>query len=196
MGLPEPTPIKGICASCGCSIPIKSEGDITSTIGLMYGGPKLDTHLCANCASNVADIVIAMRAAKMNPTPETLAEFRRSRLRELLPANLFADVARRRAYHMKELLMLRPTGSRVLVKRVDAPKPTSSTIIIPETADGEKSSYALVFAVGPKVTEKIEVGDTVILTPYCGSPVQVVLDDETLDALLVTQDDCVAVVED
>jgi co-chaperonin GroES (HSP10) len=92
--------------------------------------------------------------------------------------------------------MLQPRGPRVLVKRIDAPKPTSSTIIIPETVDGEKSCYAIVLAVGNKITEDIKVADTVILAAYCGSPVQVELDGEMLDAMIVMQDDVLAVVEE
>jgi len=91
--------------------------------------------------------------------------------------------------------MLQPRGPRVLVKRIDAPKLTSSTIIIPDTVDGEKSCYAIVLAVGNKV-EDIKVADTVILGAYCGSPVQVELDGEALDALIVMQDDVLAVVEE
>lgn len=162
----------------------------------MYGIPAMHSSLCAACASGVANVVIGMRAMKMNPGPEELAEFRRSRLRELLPTNLFADVAKRKTYRMKELLMLQPMGPRVLVKRIDAPRPTSSTLIIPETVDGEKSCYAIVLAVGNKITENIKVADTVILTAYCGSPVQVLLEGETLDALVVMESDILAVVED
>ena len=90
--------------------------------------------------------------------------------------------------------MLQPRGPRLLVKRIDAPKPSSSTIIIPETIDGEKSCYALVLAVGNKVTEDIKVADTVILAQYCGSPVQVDLDGELLDAQIVMEQDVLAVV--
>jgi co-chaperonin GroES (HSP10) len=98
-------------------------------------------------------------------------------------------------YIKKEIPMLQPRGPRVLVKRIDAPKP-QTTLIIPETVDGEKSCYALVLAIGNKITEDIKVADTVILTSYCGSPVQVELDGETLDALIVMQDDVLAVVVD
>ena len=120
-------------------------------------------------------------------------EFRRQRLAEVLPKDLFDDRPKRRCHVMKETLMLQPRGPRVLVKRIDAPKPTT-TLIIPETVDGEKSCYALVLAVGNKVTEDIKVADTVILASYCGSPVQVELDGEMLEAQIVMQDDVLAVV--
>ena len=92
--------------------------------------------------------------------------------------------------------MLQPMGPRVLVKRVDAPKPASSTIIIPESVDGEKSCYAVVLAVGKGVTENIKVADTVILTAYCGSPCNVELDGEMLEAQIVMESDVLAVVEE
>jgi len=90
--------------------------------------------------------------------------------------------------------MLQPRGPRLLVKRIDAPKPASSLLVIPETVDGEKSCYALVLAIGNKITEDIKVADTVILAQYCGSPVQVELDGEMLDASIIMQDDVLAVV--
>lgn len=92
--------------------------------------------------------------------------------------------------------MLRPVGPRVLVKRIDAPKPKSSLIEIPETVDGEKSCYGIVLAIGDKITEDIKVADTVILGQYSGSPVKVELDGEMLDAQVVMQDDVLAVVEE
>jgi chaperonin GroES len=92
--------------------------------------------------------------------------------------------------------MLRPIGARLLVKRIDAPKLTSSTIIIPETAEDEKSAFALVIAVGSKVTEAISVADTVLLSKYSGAPVTVELDGETLEADIVMQDDVLGVLKE
>ena len=90
--------------------------------------------------------------------------------------------------------MLQPLGARLLVKRIDAPRPTSSLIEIPETVDGEKSCYAVVLAVGTKVVEAVKVADTIILAQYSGSPATVELDGEMLDATIVMQDDVLAVV--
>ena len=99
-------------------------------------------------------------------------------------------------YVMEEVLMLRPNGARVLVKRIDAPKPKSSLIEIPDTVDGEQSCYAVVLAVGPKVTEDVKVADTVILGPYSGASVKVELAGEEIEASLVMQNDVLAVVEE
>ena len=92
--------------------------------------------------------------------------------------------------------MLQPLGARLLVKRIDAPRPTSSLIEIPETVDGEKSCYAVVLAVGTKVVEAVKVADTIILAQYSGSPATVELDGEMLDACIVMEDDVLAVVEE
>jgi co-chaperonin GroES (HSP10) len=92
--------------------------------------------------------------------------------------------------------MLSPRGPRVLVKRLEAPKQESQLIEIPDTIQQQESVYALVLAVGNKVSEAIAVADTVILAHYSGSPVEVDLDGETIDAVIVMLDDVLAVVED
>lgn len=92
--------------------------------------------------------------------------------------------------------MLLPRGLRLLVKRLEAPKPATQLIEIPESIAGEESMYALVLAVGNKVNEEIKVADTVILAKYSGSPVEVDLDGEMIDALIVMLDDVLAVVGD
>jgi len=127
-------------------------------------------------------------------TPFDAEKYRRERLAEFMPATLFDTRPTRRTHIMKEILMLQPRGPRLLVKRIDAPKPASQLLVIPETIDGEASNYALVLAVGNKVTEDIKVADTVILTPYCGSPVSVELDGEMLEAQIVMEADVLGVV--
>jgi co-chaperonin GroES (HSP10) len=92
--------------------------------------------------------------------------------------------------------MLSPRGLRLLVKRLEAPKPESQLIEIPETIAAEESVYALVLAVSDKISEEIVVADTVILAKYSGSPVTVDLDGEQIDALIVMLDDVLAVVEE
>jgi co-chaperonin GroES (HSP10) len=101
----------------------------------------------------------------------------------------------RKCHLMKEILMLQPRGPRLLVKRIEAPKPESTLVVIPDTIEQRESMYALVIAVGNKV-EGVSVADTVILTAYSGSPVEVDLDGEKIEALIVMSDDVLAVVED
>jgi co-chaperonin GroES (HSP10) len=100
-------------------------------------------------------------------------------------------------YHLIQgVLMLKPHGPRYLVKRMDPERPTSSSIIIPDTIDGEGSLFALVLAVGTRCHEDVEVADTVVLQKYVGAPVSVDFDGEHLDALIVMEDDILGVVED
>lgn len=92
--------------------------------------------------------------------------------------------------------MLKPMGTRILVKRMEQPKLKSETIIIPDSVDAEGSPYALVLAVGPGCTGHVKVADTVILSKYTGAPVSVTLDGETMEALIVPEEDVLAVLED
>lgn len=127
----------------------------------------------------------------------TKEEYLRLRLAEYIPATLFNSPRRvRRAYLMKEILMLKPSGNRILVKRIDAPKPQSSLIEIPDTVESEESLYALVLAVGNKVQEAVEPGQVVVLAKYVGTPVTVDLDGEELEAMVVVMDDVLAVDEE
>jgi co-chaperonin GroES (HSP10) len=86
-------------------------------------------------------------------------------------------------------------GARALVKRLERPKSTSSLIVIPDTVEDQPSQYALVLAVGKLVSGGFDMGDTVILKDYSGTPVVVVLDDEEIEAMVVVEDDVLAVVE-
>jgi co-chaperonin GroES (HSP10) len=92
--------------------------------------------------------------------------------------------------------MLQPHGNRLLVKRIEAPKPESDLIVVPDTIEQRESMYALVLAVGSKVTEAIAVADTVILTAYCGSPADVDFDGEQIDAIIVMSDDVLAIIDE
>lgn len=92
--------------------------------------------------------------------------------------------------------MLKPIGPRLLVKRIDEPRPTSETIIIPDVVESEASAFAIVLAIGTKVTEDIKVADTVVLSKYSGAPVTVELDGEKLDAAIVMQDDVLGIYGD
>jgi chaperonin GroES len=92
--------------------------------------------------------------------------------------------------------MLKPIGPRVLVKRIDEPRPQSELIIVPDVVESEASAFAIVLAVGTKVTEDINVADTVVLSKYAGAPVTVELDGERLEAIIVMQDDVLGIVKE
>jgi chaperonin GroES len=95
--------------------------------------------------------------------------------------------------------MIQPMGARVLVKRLEAAKPTSSLIIIPDTVeDGKPSQFGLVIALGTKVREAITPGDVVILKDYTGAPVFVKLDGpegDVTECTIVPEDDILMVIE-
>ena len=74
---------------------------------------------------------------------------------------------------------VRPLHDRVILQRIEERK-TSSGIIIPETASGEKPQKGKVIAVGPGKMEndkirKLEVktGDEVLFGKYSGSEIKV-----------------------
>lgn len=90
--------------------------------------------------------------------------------------------------------MIQPLGPRLLVKRLDAPKP-STTIIIPDSVADKPSVYALVLAVGNKLTEQIEIGDTVILKDFAGAAITTEFDGEMMECAMVVESDVLAIVE-
>jgi chaperonin GroES len=72
-------------------------------------------------------------------------------------------------------------GPRVLVRPLEAPKPKSSLLFIPETIEAEPSQFALVLAVGNGYMKKdgtrepldVTVGDTVIVKKYSMNGIEV-----------------------
>lgn len=94
--------------------------------------------------------------------------------------------------------MIQPRGPRLLVKRLETPRPTSQLVIVPETAEEKLSQYALVLAIGKLQHGGVVPGDVVILKDYAGAPVFVKLDGEEgllSECALVMEDDCLALVE-
>lgn len=91
--------------------------------------------------------------------------------------------------------MVKPLGARAFVKRLDAPKPTSSLIEIPDTIVNKPSPYALVLAVGKLVQGGFKPNDVVILRDFAGSPCTVMLNDNPIEGMIVPEDEVLAVVE-
>ena len=95
-------------------------------------------------------------------------------------------------------MKVRPIGSKVLIKRDDAPETTEGGIIIPDTAN-EKPLEGEVVAVGSgKVldngkTQKLTVkkGDIVFFGPYSGTEIKL----EGDDYLIVDESEIIAVIE-
>ena len=79
---------------------------------------------------------------------------------------------------------LKPTGSRVLVKRCEAKEETASGILIPNVSQ-EKEQEGTVIAVGWSFSAHIEhvvkVGDRVLMPKYGGSEIK--LNDEVFQLI-------------
>ena len=93
--------------------------------------------------------------------------------------------------------MIKPLGSRVLIKMKEGEETTKSGIILSSGAQ-EKPQIAEVVEVGPgeKIDGKpqemyVKKGDNIIVSKYAGTEVK--LDGE--DYIIVKQDDILAVVE-
>ena len=95
-------------------------------------------------------------------------------------------------------MKLRPLHDRVIIKRLDNERKTSSGIVIPESA-AEKPDQGEVLAVGNgKILEDgnvrqlaVKVGDRVLFGKYSGQTVKV----EGDELLVMREEDIMAVVE-
>lgn len=93
---------------------------------------------------------------------------------------------------------IRPLHDRVIVKRIEAERTTSSGIVIPDSA-GEKPDQGEVIAVGTgKVLEngqklplEVKVGDRIIFSKYAGTEVK--LDGD--EYVIFSERDVLAIIE-
>ncbi|MGO3019104.1 MAG: co-chaperone GroES [Anaerococcus sp.] len=92
-------------------------------------------------------------------------------------------------------MKLQPIGKRLVIKKVEAEKTTSSGIVLPQSAQ-EKPQYAEVVAISENVLNDkeidsvLEVGDKVIYSQYSGTEVK--LDDE--EFIVIKYEDVLAVI--
>ncbi len=93
--------------------------------------------------------------------------------------------------------MIKPLGSRVLIKMKEGEEKTKSGIILAEAAQ-EKPQIAEVIEVGPGevIDGKAEImqvkkGDNIIISQYSGTKVKY----EGTEYIIVKQDDILAIVE-
>ncbi len=97
-------------------------------------------------------------------------------------------------------LQIRPLHDRVIVKRLEAERTTSSGIVIPDSA-GEKPDQGEVLAVGTgKLLEEgkiraldVKVGDKILFGKYGGQTIKVKEQEQEL--LVIREEDILAVVE-
>ena len=95
-------------------------------------------------------------------------------------------------------MKVRPLGSKVLVRRDDAPETTEGGIIIPDTAN-EKPLEGVVVAVGEgailqngkKVAMTVKKGDVVFFGPYSGTEIAL----EGKDHVIIDKNEIIAIVE-
>jgi len=93
--------------------------------------------------------------------------------------------------------IFKPLGPRVLVQRIEDATPKSELIEVVSYTP-EVSMFAVVLAVG-KLTQSPELkeGNVVVLSKYCGSPVQIEISEGTVpvECAIVVEDDILAIVE-
>ncbi|MES2205909.1 MAG: co-chaperone GroES [Pseudomonadota bacterium] len=95
-------------------------------------------------------------------------------------------------------LQIRPLHDRVIVKRLEAERATSSGIIIPDSA-GEKPDQGEVLAVGTgKILDEgktraldVKVGDKILFGKYGGQSIKV----NEQELLVIREEDILAVIE-
>ena len=91
---------------------------------------------------------------------------------------------------------LKPIGDRVVIKKAEAEKTTTSGIVLPESAQ-EKPVYAEVIAISDDILndekrkDSLAVGDKVIYSQYAGTEVKL----EDVDYIVVKYIDILAVVK-
>lgn len=69
---------------------------------------------------------------------------------------------------------LTPQGNRILIKRLDEDRLTSSIIEVVHVDETKESQFALVLAVGSRVVE-VKPLMTVVTKKYCGTPLSLEL---------------------
>ncbi len=95
-------------------------------------------------------------------------------------------------------MKVRPLGSKVLVRRDDAPEKTEGGIIIPDNAN-EKPLEGVVVAVGDgailqngkKVAMTVKKGDVVFFGPYSGTEIAL----EGNDHVIIDENEIIAIIE-
>lgn len=95
-------------------------------------------------------------------------------------------------------MKVRPLGSKVLVRRDDAPETTEGGIIIPDNAN-EKPLEGVVIAVGDgailsngkKVAMTVKKGDVVFFGPYSGTEIAL----EGKDHVIIDENEIIAIIE-
>lgn len=98
---------------------------------------------------------------------------------------------------MKAAKKIQPCGDFVLVELEPQEKTTASGLVLPDTAEGKKTQFGTVLAVGPgKNTPKgtilmsVKVGDRVMFNRYAGTEVAI---GDKIDHILLHEGEIYAV---
>ena len=89
---------------------------------------------------------------------------------------------------------IKPLADRVLIEPVSIEDKTASGIILPDTADKEKSEQGKVVAVGPGKPDKpmsVKKGDIVLFAKYGPSEIKI----EDKEYLIAKEEDILAILE-
>lgn len=91
-------------------------------------------------------------------------------------------------------MKIKPLADRVLIEPISIEDKTASGIILPDTADKEKSEQGKVVAIGPGKPGKpmnVKKGDIVLFAKY--GPSEIKIDDK--EYLIARQEDILAILE-
>jgi chaperonin GroES len=97
------------------------------------------------------------------------------------------------------MLKLKPLNDKVIIKPIEEKETTKFGIVLPETAEKEKSEKGEVMAIGPgKLLENgqrammsVKIGDMVLFKKY--SPDEIKIDKE--EYLVIDESDIIGVIE-
>jgi len=95
--------------------------------------------------------------------------------------------------------MLKPLADNIVLEPIKEEMVTESGLVLPETAEQEKSQKGKVIAVGPgklndkgeRIPMEIKVGDVVLFHQYGPSEVKI----DKKEYLVARQDDIIAIIE-
>jgi chaperonin GroES len=98
-------------------------------------------------------------------------------------------------------MQVKPLGDRILVKAVSKEETTKSGIVLPDTAEKQKSGFYEVVAIGDgEAAKKFSVGQKVVAGKYSGEEVEMKDDKDTEYKILFVgkeknESDVVAIIE-
>lgn len=97
------------------------------------------------------------------------------------------------------MLKLKPLNDKVIIKPIEEKETTKFGIVLPETAEKEKSEKGEIIAIGPgkllengqRAAMSVKVGDVVLFKKY--SPDEIKIDKE--EYLVIDETDIIGIIE-